>query len=94
MTHQEVLQKLAVIPQWRLDVLGAETLVREYVFPNFRAALSAVNQIGELAETANHHPNLYLYDYKHVRVELTTHSAGGVSEKDFLLAVEIEKLLK
>lgn len=68
-------------------------LEREFEFSNFKEALEFVNKVGELAEEANHHPDILLHDYKKVLVTLTTHSEGSVvTEKDRKLAGEIGKI--
>ena len=59
---------------------------------SFVDALAFVNAVGELAEAANHHPDILIHAYKHVRVTLSTHSAGGLTERDFALAQAIDGL--
>lgn len=69
-------------------------LVREFTFANFVEAVAFVNNIVPLAERAQHHPDIDIYGYKHVRVKLTTHDAGHtVTEKDTALAAAINKSL-
>ncbi len=68
-----------------------KSLVREFTFPNFKTALAFVNKVGELAETANHHPDISL-GWGKVVVNLTTHDAGCVTEKDRQLAEEIDDI--
>ena len=53
--------------------------------------MAFVNQVAELAESADHHPDI-LINYKRVTLTLSTHSAGGLTEKDFDLASQIEKI--
>ena len=66
---------------------------REFEFGNFKEALAFVNKVGELAEEANHHPNILLHDYKKVLISLTTHSEGfSVTDKDRKLAEEIHRV--
>lgn len=68
-------------------------LTYEFVFANFVEAVKFVNQIVPLAEKANHHPDILIHSYKKVRIELFTHSEGKITDKDYQLAGEIEKLL-
>jgi 4a-hydroxytetrahydrobiopterin dehydratase len=68
-----------------------KALVKEFSFPDFKSALSFVNRVGELAEIANHHPDISL-GWGKVIVNLTTHDAGGVTEKDRELAKNIDKI--
>lgn len=70
---------------------GLQSLYREFSFKNFAEALSFVNKVGELAEKANHHPDIAL-GWGYVKVWLTTHSDGGVTEKDHELATQIDQL--
>ena len=64
---------------------------RHYDFPNFISAESFINEIGKIAEQEGHHPDLKL-EYGYVHVSLHTHSIGGLSENDFILAAKIEEL--
>src|SRR5688572_6558742 len=61
-------------------------IYREFKFKNFKEGLAFINKVGELAEEEGHHPDLTIYNYKYVRIELTTHFIGGLSENDFILA--------
>lgn len=65
-------------------------IVREWKLPDFRAALAFVQRVGEAAEEANHHPDVLLYSYNRVRLTLSTHSEGGLTEADFSLAATID----
>lgn len=65
------------------------SLIKEYEFPDFKSALSFVNKVGELAEEANHHPDIEL-SWGKVIIKLTTHSEGRVTEKDQKLANKID----
>jgi 4a-hydroxytetrahydrobiopterin dehydratase len=77
-------------PHWEC-VEDGKALPRTYKFPNFRAAIAFVNFVAELAEAADHHPDIDVR-YSKVRLTLSTHSAGGVTEKDFALLREIDHL--
>jgi 4a-hydroxytetrahydrobiopterin dehydratase len=67
------------------------TLEKTYKFAEFKDSIRFVNQAAELAESANHHPDL-LIQYNKVKVTLTTHDQNGITGKDFLLAEQIENL--
>jgi 4a-hydroxytetrahydrobiopterin dehydratase len=56
--------------------------------------MELLNKIAEIAESEQHHPDLHLTGYRHVRVELTTHAIGGLSENDFILAAKIDAILE
>jgi len=66
-------------------------LVREFKFPDFKTALAFVNQVGELAESLNHHPDVEL-GWGRVKLSLSTHSEGKVTYKDRKLADKIDGL--
>lgn len=68
-----------------------QALVKEFEFLNFATALAFVVRIGELAEVANHHPDICL-SWGKVVVSLTTHDAGGVTDVDRQMAAEIDKI--
>ena len=91
----KVLQnyRLSINPPWELYD-GDTKLKREFEFEDFRKALAFVNRVGELAEKEGHHPNIYLYSYKKVRIELWTHKIGGLHQNDFILASKIDLLFK
>lgn len=67
-------------------------IVREWTFPDFAGAIVFVNRVAELAEAANHHPDILVHGWKKVRLELSTHSAGGLTDADFALAGSIDGL--
>lgn len=74
---------------WRRD--GA-AIVRDLRFPDFRSAIAFVNRVAERAEAVNHHPDIAVHDYNRVRLTLSTHSAGGLTDADFALAEQIDAL--
>ena len=84
----EVDRQLSSVPAWRVE---AGVLVRTYEFADFRAAMLFVNRLAEAAEAAGHHPDIDIR-YNRVRLGLVTHSAGGLTAKDFALAAQADKL--
>ena len=60
-------------------------LEREFELPSFAAAIAFVNRVAELAEAANHHPDIAI-SYRRVTLRWTTHSAGGITDRDRALA--------
>ena len=64
-------------------------IVKTYELPSFPEAITFVTRIADLAEQANHHPDLDIR-YRKVRVALSTHDQGGITDKDFALAAQIE----
>lgn len=73
---------------WR--IIDNIKIMKTFTFQNFLEAVEFVNKIAEIAEAGDHHPDLRVHSYKKVDVELTTHSVGGLSENDFILAAKIE----
>jgi 4a-hydroxytetrahydrobiopterin dehydratase len=80
--------RLTQLPGWQIE---SGELVRTFQFKDFVAALEFVNLIGKLAEVAGHHPDIDIR-YNRVRLALVTHDAGGLTEKDFDLAVKAQNL--
>jgi 4a-hydroxytetrahydrobiopterin dehydratase len=68
--------------------------VKTYQTPSFAQAVLLIGAVAVLSEAANHHPDLRLHGYKQLTISLVTHSAGGITEKDFDLAQQIEALPK
>jgi 4a-hydroxytetrahydrobiopterin dehydratase len=66
-------------------------LEKEFRFKDFREALDFVNRLGEIAEQQGHHPDIFL-TWGRVKVTLWTHSVGGLSENDFILAAKADAL--
>jgi len=69
-----------------------DALVREFELPSFPAAIEFVDRLAELAESANHHPDIDIR-YRKVTVRWTTHSEGGITEKDREMAERTAELL-
>lgn len=80
---------LAQLNGWQ--VVEEHHLGKTYTFPDFVSALTFVNAVGALAEQQGHHPDIHLAWGK-ARIELFTHSIGGLSERDFILAAKIDTL--
>lgn len=81
----QIKAALATLPDWKKR--GA-TLTRTFVFKDFPAAIKFVNVIAKLAEQAGHHPDIDIR-WNKVTLTLTTHDAGGLTERDFALAKKI-----
>jgi len=64
---------------------------REFRVPSFPEAIAFVTQVAEIAEQEDHHPDITI-NYRRVRLQLTTHAAGGLTENDFILAAKIDAL--
>lgn len=89
LSSTEIDQRLTHMPGW---VLVHGEIVREASFQNFVAAMTFVNQVAARAESAGHHPDIDIR-YNKVRLALTSHDAGGITDKDFEMATGIETIL-
>ena len=67
-------------------------LVRDYEFEDFAAAMAFVNRVADAAEQANHHPDILVHGWNKVRLTLTTHSEGRVTDNDHAMAQRIDAL--
>jgi len=63
-----------------------DEIARHWKFENFADAIAFVNRVAEAAEEANHHPDILVYGWNKVRLSLTNHSAGGLTDPDFEMA--------
>src|SRR5687768_8704629 len=71
------------LPGWTLD---GDAIRKQFTFDGFASAVAFVVRIGFDAEAADHHPDVLISNYKKVTLTFTTHSAGGLTEKDFAAA--------
>lgn len=84
-----VAKAMKDLPLWQRE---GDAIRRSVKLPTFKEALSAVQAVGEAAEAMGHHPDIDIR-YRTLTFTLTTHSAGGLTAKDFALAREIDGLL-
>lgn len=87
LSDDAITSGLAALPGWSRE---GDTIVRQFEFDDFVAALGFIAQVGVLAERANHHPELHNV-YNRVRIALSTHDAGGITQKDLDLASEVSE---
>jgi 4a-hydroxytetrahydrobiopterin dehydratase len=88
LSGQELDARLAAT-DWRRE---DQTIAREWEFADFAQAMAFVNRVAEAAETANHHPDIQVHGWNKVRLELSTHSEGGLTQADFDMAARIDDL--
>ena len=81
--------RLGALPGWERS---GDEIVRTFELPTFPDAIAFVTRLADRAEAANHHPAIDIR-WRNVRIALTTHDAGGLSDLDFDLAREIEACL-
>jgi 4a-hydroxytetrahydrobiopterin dehydratase len=87
LTQVELDEALQAIPGWTLQ---EGKLTRDWTFKDFVQAIAFVNQVATLAETAGHHPDIDIR-YNHVRLGLVSHDAGGITQRDALMAKQINQ---
>ena len=78
----------ATLSGWH-DV-AEKSIEKEYKFKDFKEALGFINRVGEIAESEGHHPDINLHNWNKVKLTLSTHAIGGLSENDFILASKID----
>ena len=88
LTDEEITARLDGL-EWTRE---GEEIVREWKFKDFAEAIAFVNRVAEAAEEANHHPDILLHGWNNVRLSLTNHSAGGLTEADFTMAKKFDGL--
>jgi 4a-hydroxytetrahydrobiopterin dehydratase len=86
--QEKVADFIAKYSEWSIE---NNKLHREFIFANFVEAFDFMSKVAILAEKANHHPEWFNV-YAKVVVELTTHEAGGITQRDFSLAKQIEHI--
>ena len=88
LTETEIATALSTVPTWQRD---GKAITRSWTFDGFPRALAFINRVGELAEAADHHPDIF-NSWATVRLSLTTHDVGGLTDRDFDLAKRIDAL--
>ncbi|MQM37719.1 putative pterin-4-alpha-carbinolamine dehydratase [wastewater metagenome] len=91
MSRDEAERHLGQLPEWRLEE-DPMRIIRAFRFGDFASALAFVNQVSELAEGEQHHPEIH-FGWGHVEVEIWTHKIQGLHENDFILAAKIDRLI-
>ena len=89
LTSTQITEALAALPGWTLEN-GA--IQQSFTFADFVAAMHFVNAVAAIAEQAGHHPDIDIR-YNRVRFALSSHDAGGITEKDTAVAAAISRLL-
>lgn len=88
-TPDDARSRIERLPGWTLN---GDTISRQFTFDGFASAVAFVVRIGFDAEAADHHPDVLISNYKKVTLTFTTHSAGGLTDKDFLAAEAAERV--
>ncbi|MHB8240824.1 MAG: 4a-hydroxytetrahydrobiopterin dehydratase [Solirubrobacteraceae bacterium] len=90
LSEEEIEQRLTGVPSWKRA--GDASIVRDYTLEDFADAVAFVGLVAERAEQANHHPDILVHGWNKVRLTLSTHSEGALTDADFRLAGQIDSL--
>jgi 4a-hydroxytetrahydrobiopterin dehydratase len=92
LTPADVTQRLPLVPGWELmdDGKGLRLTRR---LANFMAAIEVVNRVATIAEEEQHHPDIRIYGYRNLQLDFSTHSIGGLTDNDFIMAAKVNQLL-
>ena len=90
LSKEEIGELLAEVKDWKLDH-GGKSISKEFKFADFVKAVSFVNQVADVAEEEGHHPDISI-NYDKVLLTLTTHSVGGLTQNDFIVASRTDNL--
>jgi 4a-hydroxytetrahydrobiopterin dehydratase len=88
LSDEEIQAKLEG-SDWKRE---GDEIVREWKLKDFAEAITFVNRVADAAEAANHHPDILIHGWNKVRLSLTNHSAGGLTDADFELASTVDGL--
>ena len=86
LSAEEIETNLAGLNDW---TVSSDKLSKKFEFANFAESLSFVNRVGEIADAIDHHPDV-LFGWGYAEFFITTHDAGGITERDFDLAKRID----
>ena len=87
LAEEAVEECMGGLPEW---TLSGDSTQRTFSFDDFKVAIAFVNSLADMAEAANHHPDI-LIRWNKVTLTLSTHDAGGLTSRDFDLAAKIEQ---
>jgi len=87
----QIKSNLSKLSGWSFE---NDAIQKQFKFKDFIKALSFVNEVGMESEKMDHHPDILMFAWNKVKITISTHDAGGVTEKDFQLAQKIEDRVK
>jgi 4a-hydroxytetrahydrobiopterin dehydratase len=90
LSHSQSEEYLDEIDKWHL--VEDKYIEKILQFKDFKQALLFLNKVGEIAENEGHHPDIGIVEWNKVKIVLTTHVIGGLSDNDFILASKIDSL--
>ncbi|NWG19067.1 MAG: 4a-hydroxytetrahydrobiopterin dehydratase [Chloroflexi bacterium] len=89
LSEAEIVERLGELTGWTRD---GDEIRKTFQLPSFPSAIAFVVNVGFLAEAAGHHPDIDIR-WRKVTLSLTTHDAGGLSQKDFDLAEQLDEII-
>src|SRR5262245_34142128 len=89
LSEDQVSERVSRLGHWRRE---GDWLIRDFQLENFKQAMELVNRVAAAAEALDHHPDILIHGWNRVRLSVTTHSVGSLTEKDFQLAEQINGL--
>lgn len=92
-TKMQIQEYMKMTRDWELLEEEIMKIHRKFEFSDFKEALDFVNKIGRLANSEDHHPDIFIHNYKKVDITFTTHAIKGLSVNDFVMAAKINQLI-
>lgn len=92
MSNEDAHVQLKELPGWSL-VDGGQAIERTWSHKDFVACIERMPTICEIAEAEGHHPDIHIESYRKLRIRMTTHAIGGLSENDFIVAAKLDHAL-
>jgi 4a-hydroxytetrahydrobiopterin dehydratase len=93
LSANEVAERMPLVPNWELVDEGKGIRLSRRL-ADFNAAIELVNRVAVLAEAEQHHPDIRVYGYRNLVLDLSTHSIGGLTDNDFFMAAKVDRLLE
>lgn len=91
---EEIDKLLSQLPQWKVKTIDdIQRLTRNYSFKNFKQAMAFTNQVADVTELENHHPQI-VCEWGSVTVSWWTHSINGLHQNDFIMAAKTDEIKK
>jgi 4a-hydroxytetrahydrobiopterin dehydratase len=88
LTKGEIDDRIKMLKGWKLD---EDEIEKKFEFKDFKQSMEFVNMVADAAEVEDHHPDIEI-SYNKVEMSLSTHSEGGLTDKDFMLAARIDEV--
>jgi 4a-hydroxytetrahydrobiopterin dehydratase len=91
MKDEEIQKYRKEVPHWNvIQENSTNKIERTFSFNNFKEAIAFVNKVAAIAEAEQHHPNIFIHEFKKVKLILYTHAIKGLHENDFIVAAKID----